>query len=232
MLSVMQLTKSFGMKKALETFDLVVGQGEVVGVLGPNGSGKSTLMKIVAGLIKKNKGRVEIEGDSPSSITKAKVSYLSDTNDIPGSFSIKEVMDFYDHFYNDFDKEVCLKNLEALRLSNELQTKNKKLSKGMQQKLRLALTMARKAKLYLLDEPLGGIDPLAREEILDTLIDNMDEDATMVITTHLVSEVEQVLTRVVFIHEGKCLGDYDCETVRFQQGVSIEDKYKEVFRDA
>jgi ABC-2 type transport system ATP-binding protein len=231
MIKITNLTKTFKLKKALNNFNLEVGQQEVVGILGPNGSGKSTLMRIAAGLIPVSKGSLTIDDLQPGSESKANVSYLSEVNAIPHGDTVIDVMEFYSLFFEDFNKEQFLLSLESLKLDKEMKTKVRKLSKGMQQKLRLALTMARNAKIYLLDEPLGGIDPLAREEILDTLIDSMNEDSTMIITTHLVSEIEHIITRVVYINEGQVLGDYECEKLRMDEGVSIEEKYKEVFKN-
>lgn len=165
-----KVTKKYKKKLALNNFDVTVAQGEIVGILGPNGSGKSTFMKIAAGLIACSDGELTVLDQKPGASTKAEVSYLADNNAIPENMKVKDVMKFYETFYDDFDLAVFKENLEGLRLSNEMNNRVKSLSKGMQQKLRLALTMARRAKVYLLDEPLGGIDPLAREEILDTLI--------------------------------------------------------------
>lgn len=232
MLQVKGLSKKYKNKIALDQFEMNVQPGEIIGILGPNGSGKSTLMKIASGIIPKTRGDILVAGLKPGKDTKGKVSYLSDTNAIPETMKVKDVRYFYETFYEDFNPELFMNNLKNLRLADEINNKVKSLSKGMQQKLRLALTMARQSELYLLDEPLGGIDPLAREEILETLITSINDNSTVIITTHLVHDVEQILNRVVFISNGKNIGDYDCETIRYEEGQSISDKYKEVFRNA
>lgn len=232
MYELKNVTKTYKKVSALNAIDLQINKGDVIGILGPNGSGKSTLIRIMAGLIPCNTGEVSLNGKAPSSETKAYVSYLSDTNYLPKGEKIKEIVDFYDYFYDDFDRSEFMEKAKDLELDEYMKTKVKSLSLGMVQKLRLALTMSRKAELYLLDEPLGGIDVLAREDVLDTLITSMDDQATMIITTHLISEIERILTRTVFIYNGEILGDYDCEELRFSENTSVEDKYKEVFRNA
>ncbi len=228
MINIFDLLKTYGQKTALNGFDLKVEKGEILGVLGPNGSGKSTLIKIIAGLINQYDGEIEINHNVPSIITKNRVSYLSDNNIFPDGNTVQETMEYYKYFYKDFDITLFLVILKKLNVEVDMKTKLKELSKGIRQLVRLALTMARNVDLYLLDEPLGGIDPIAKEIVIDTLVDSMKEESTMIIATHQVAEVERILTRVLFIKDGKSIGDYNCENIRFKENVSIEDKYKEV----
>lgn len=232
MLTVKGLRKKYGKKVAIKDINLEIGEGEVVGIFGPNGSGKSTFMRILSGLISVSGGHVDLFGTVPSTLSKDKVSYLSETNNLPKNEKLMVVIQSYELFFDDFDKELCLRLLDAMTIGQEIESRVKNLSKGSLQKFRLALTMSRKAGLYLLDEPLGGIDPIAREDIIDTLVDTMLDGATMIITTHLVAEVEQILSRAIFINDGLILGDYQCDTLRFESNISVDQKYKEVLRNA
>jgi ABC-2 type transport system ATP-binding protein len=196
-----ELGKRFGTTQALDGVNLTVMPGRVVGLLGPNGSGKTTLIKLINGLLTPTAGEVSICGLRPGKESKAIVSYLPDRPCLPEWMSAKQLMDFYGDFYADFDRQKATDMLARLGLSQE--QKVSQMSKGMKEKVQLILVMSRRAKLYLLDEPIGGVDPATRDYILDTIIRNYSEDASVVISTHLISDVENVLDDVIFLRDGK-----------------------------
>lgn len=229
-LELRDVHKSFMGKKALQGVDLSVGAGSVVGLLGPNGSGKTTLIKIIAGLIKQNAGEVKICGLNPGEETKALVSYLPDTQHLYKWMRVEDAICFYDDFFEDFDRLRCEELLDYMGIDRA--DKVKDLSKGMYEKTSLALTLARQSRLYVLDEPLGGIDPVARDTIIDTILSNYREDSSFIISTHLVSDVERLFDTVAFIKEGKIILDGEAEELRIERSMSIENIYKEVFRNA
>ena len=222
------LTKNYGAKAALDTVDLTIEPGRIVGLLGPNGSGKTTLIKLANGLLTPTSGEILIDGKKPSRATKAIVSYLPDRDTLPGWMTIAQALDYYGDFYADFRRgaaEAMLANL-ALDRAQKIKT----LSKGMREKLQLILTMSREAKLYLLDEPIGGVDPATRDYILRTIISNYSEDAAVVISTHLIADVEQVLDEVVFLRAGKVMLHESVESIRDEKGKSVDELFREVFR--
>lgn len=229
-LNIKGVNKSFLGKKALQGVDLTIAPGSVVGLLGPNGSGKTTLIKIISGLIKPNSGEVNICGMRPGVETKALVSYLPDTQHLYKWMRVEDAMDFYDDFYDDFDRGKCKELLIAMGIDKS--DKVKSLSKGMYEKTNLALTLGRNSKLYLLDEPLGGIDPVARDTIIDTILSNYSQNSSFIISTHLVSDIERLFDRVAFIREGRIVLHGDAEELRVERHMSIENIYKEVFRNA
>ncbi len=229
-LELRDVHKSFMGKKALQGVDLSVGAGSVIGLLGPNGSGKTTLIKIIAGLIKQNAGEVKICGLNPGEETKALVSYLPDTQHLYKWMRVEDAICFYDDFFEDFDRLRCEELLDYMGIDRA--DKVKDLSKGMYEKTSLALTLARQSRLYVLDEPLGGIDPVARDTIIDTILSNYREDSSFIISTHLVSDVERLFDTVAFIKEGKIILDGEAEELRIERSMSIENIYKEVFRNA
>ena len=229
-LDIRDVHKSFLGKKALRGVDLSIAPGSVVGLLGPNGSGKTTLITIIAGLIKPNSGEVNVCNMRPGVGTRALIAYLPDTQHLYSWMRVEDAIDFYDDFFEDFNREKC----EGLLYSMEIDKsdKVKSLSKGMYEKTSLALTLARAAKLYLLDEPLGGIDPVARDTIIDTILSNYSEDSAFIISTHLVGDIERLFDGVAFIREGKIILQGDAEELRVERSMSIENIYKEVFRNA
>ncbi len=230
MLKVEKLSKSYPGTQALKEMTFTLNKGKVIGLLGASGSGKSTLFKTVSG-IETFKGEISMEGLSIGEDTKAMTSVLTENNAFPKWMRVEDGIYFYQLMYKDFN-EVRLKELMDLMSLNSQQNKKiRHLSKGMLQKLRLALALSRDAKLFLLDEPLGGIDPLAREEIIEMLTNRIDGESTMLIATHLVSEIECLLEEVIFINNGHFLGYYNCEEIRSQQGMSVERFYKEVLRN-
>ena len=208
------LTKRYGGKSALEGVELSIEPGRIVGLLGPNGSGKTTLIKLCNGLLTPTSGELLIDGKKPSRATKAIVSYLPDRDTLPGWMSIAQALDYYGDFYADFRRGVAEAMLMNLGLDRT--QKIKTLSKGMREKTQLILTMSRDAKLYLLDEPIGGVDPATRDYILST--------------THLIADVEQVLDEVVFLREGQVMLHESVETIRDEKGKSVDELFREVFR--
>lgn len=222
------LCKSYGTKQALNNINLDLEKGKIIGLLGSNGSGKTTLIKTVAGLLTPTSGEIYIDGKSPNKDTKGYVSYLPDKECLYPWMSIKELLDFYEDFYEDFDRIKAVEMLESLDIN--MDTKLKQLSKGNKEKVQLILVMSRKAKLYLLDEPIGGVDPAARDYILNTIITSYNEDATVIISTHLISDIEQVLDEVIFISDGRITLHSTVDEIRDKNGKSVDEYFREVFR--
>jgi len=220
------LSKNYGSVKALDNLTLKIESGKIVGLLGPNGHGKTTLIKTLSGLLSKDKGKVLIDGKRIGVGTKKIVSYLPERSYLSPEMKIKEVVSFFQEFYEDFDA----KKADALgELSLDKESKLKSLSKGNREKVQLIMVMSRKAKLYLLDEPMGGVDPAARDYILKTIISNYSEDATVIISTHLIQDVEQILDEVVFLKEGKVMLHSDVDELRMEKEKSVDALFREVF---
>ncbi len=222
------LTKQFGQLTALDGVDLEFEKGKIVGLLGPNGSGKTTLIKIMNGLLTPTSGSVEINGMGPGIETKRIVSYLPDRNALPDHMNTKKLMDLYQDFFADFDREKAVKMAKDLGL--DFDQPMKKMSKGTKEKLQLILVMARQAEVYLLDEPIGGVDPATRDYILRTIISNYNEDAVVIISTHLIADIEQVLDDVVFIKEGRIVLHRSADDIREENAESIDGLFREVFK--
>ncbi len=222
------LTKRYGNKTALDAVDLKLAPGHIVGLLGPNGSGKTTLIKLANGLLTPSSGEIRIDGQKPCAQTKAIVSYLPERNALPEWMSVEQAIDFYADFYADFRRDAA--NEMVAQLGLEPKQRIKAMSKGTKEKLQLILIMSRKAKLYLLDEPIGGVDPAARDYILRTILGNYSEDATVLISTHLIADVEQVLDEVIFLREGRIELHESVDTIRDEKGKSVDALFREVFR--
>ena len=222
------LTKAFPGKEALHDVSFSLEEGRIVGLLGPNGSGKSTLMKLANGLLSPTQGGIFIDGMAPGVETKKIVSYLPDNNYLNDWMSVRQLVNFFGDFYEDFQKEAAVEMIQ--RLGIPMHAKLKTLSKGTKEKVQLILVMSRKARLYLLDEPIGGVDPAARDYILHTIISNYSEDATVVISTHLISDVESILDQVLFISEGKILLDSPVDELREKNNMSVDAWFREVFK--
>ena len=222
------LSKTYGAKKALDDVSLELPKGQIIGLLGPNGSGKTTFLKLCAGLLTPNSGSVEICGKPIGPDTKAIVSYLPDRTYLNNRQKVSQQLDLFEDFYADFDRERAEQMLAALNISTDVRFGT--LSKGSREKVMLVLVMARRAKLYLLDEPIGGVDPAARDYILNTIVTNFDPDATVIISTHLIADVEPVLDGFIFLHEGKVLRTGYTENVRQESGKTLDELFREVFK--
>ena len=222
------LSKNYGKKTALDNINLRLEEGRIIGLVGPNGSGKTTLIKLASRLLVPSAGSIAICGEQPSEVTKALVSYLPDRNYLPEWMNTEELMTMYADFFADFDRYKALKMLDSLNI--DLTLPMKKMSKGTKDKVQLILTMARNARLYLLDEPIAGVDPATRDYILDTIINNYNEEATVLISTHLISDVESVLDEVIFLKEGEIFLHRNSDELREETGMSIDEYFREVFR--
>lgn len=222
------LTKRFGAKAALENFSASFAGGRITGLLGPNGSGKTTLMKLAAGLLTPTAGTVRICGQEPGAATKAQTAYLPDRDYLPHYLDVRGALSLFGDFYEDFDRAKAETLLGELKLAPR--DRVGAMSKGTREKLQLALVMSRKAKLFLLDEPIGGVDPAARDRILDTIIRNYSEDAALVISTHLIGDVETILDNVVMIENGRVRLSGEAEALRAEHGKSIDALFREGFR--
>ncbi len=227
-IEISNLTKNFGDLTALDDVTVSLEQGQIVGLLGPNGSGKTTLIKILNGLLQPTSGSVTINGKAPGVETKKVVAYLPDRNALPDYMTASQLMDIYEDFFEDFDRLKAEAMVDDLGI-NRKQTM-KKMSKGTKEKLQLCLVMARQAEVYLLDEPIGGVDPATRDYILRTIISNYNENAVVLISTHLISDVESVLDDVVFIREGRVVLHKAADEIREEKGESVDKLFREVFK--
>ncbi|GAA0721342.1 ABC transporter ATP-binding protein [Clostridium malenominatum] len=221
------LGKSYSSKKALNGINIGIPKGKIIGLLGPNGSGKTTFLKIAAGLLKSSEGEIIIDNNKPGVYTKSIVSYLPDKDYLYKWMKIKDAIEFYKDFYEDFQLDKCKELLKFMNLDEDMKVST--LSKGMSEKLYLTLTLSRKAKLYVLDEPLGGVDPTTREKILDAILNNYSEESSMIITTHLVNDIERLFDYVYFISDGSIVLSGDAEELRIKENKSIDEIYRGVF---
>ena len=222
------LSKRFGATQALEDVNISIAPGRVVGLLGPNGSGKTTLIKLANGLLSPSQGELLICGSRPGPESKAVVSYLPDKPCMPQWMNAVQLMDFFQDFYADFDRQRAEEMLARLGLDRK--QKLSQMSKGTKEKVQLIMVMSRKAKLYLLDEPIGGVDPAARDYILNTIISNYSKDATVVISTHLIEDIEPVLDEAVFLKDGKIFAHRAVDDIRETEGKSVDAYFREVFK--
>ena len=222
------LCKRYGSVQALDHVNLRLEPGRIVGLLGPNGSGKTTLIKMANGLLTWEHGDLLIDGMAPGIETRKIVSYLPERTYLAEWMTAAQTIDFFEDFYPDFRRDRAEDML--LRLNVPLDRKIRQLSKGTREKVQLILVMSRKAKLYLLDEPIGGVDPATRDYILSTIIGNYDPEATVLISTHLIADVEQVLDEVVFISQGQVVLQKSVDEIREEQGKSVDQLFREVFR--
>ncbi len=222
------LTKRYGVLTALDDLDLELQAGRIVGLLGPNGSGKTTFIKLCNGLLVPSAGSILLDGQTPGVETKRYVSYLPDANYLPAWMNVGQLLDLFQDFYSDFDREKASEMLASLGLSKMQRLKN--LSKGNKEKVQLVLAMSRKARIYFLDEPIGGVDPAARDYILNTIISNYSENALVVISTHLIGDIEKILDEVVIINQGKLICHREVDEIRETEGKSVDQLFREVFR--
>ena len=227
-LEIKNLSKKYLNKTALINVNLNFEGGKIYGLMGPNGSGKTTLMKVVAGLHKASAGDVLINGESVSYLTKGIVAYMPTENFLVESFKVSGVIDYYKDMYADFDKDKCISLIKKLDI--DINQKVSALSSGLAAKLKIAVTLSRQAAIYMLDEPLNGIDILAREAIIDTIVNSYDESKIIIISSHIVDEIEKLFDAVVFIKDATVVLSGDAEELRTQRQMSIENIYKEVYR--
>lgn len=222
------LSKRYGGVRALDQVELTVGEGKIVGLLGPNGSGKTTLIKLLCGLLQPTEGDLQIAGMSPGPATKARVSYLPDQMYFPDWMKVKDLLELFADFYADFSRERAGQMLDSLGIQESQRVKT--MSKGTKEKMQLVLVMSRDARLYLLDEPIAGVDPAAREFILNTILRNYNEKGTVLISTHLIGDVEQVLDEAIFLKAGRVIRHEAVDTIREQEGMSVDALFREIFR--
>lgn len=229
LLQVRNLKKSYGSHEVLKGVSFDVEAGKIVGLLGPNGCGKTSMIKSIVGLINDYEGDILINGNTPGVESKKIIAYLPEKNYLASWMTPKNAINYMSDFYENFDKEKALAMAETFQLP--LNQKSKTMSKGQQEKLQLLLVMSRKAKMYILDEPLGGVDLVAREFILDTIMKNHSEDSTILLSTHLIYDIEKVLDRVLMIKDGNLLVNTSVQNIT-SDGKSVEDLFREVFRYA
>ena len=221
------LTKTYGSFTALDHLDLTLERGRFIGLLGPNGSGKTTTIKLLNGLLQPTAGTVTIDGMQPGRGTHSIVSYLPDRACLDENMKVADIIDFFSDFYRDFDRVKANEMLNTLNLSSL--SRLKALSKGNREKVQLILTMSRRAQLYILDEPIAGVDPAARDYILNTILANYSEDASVLLSTHLIADIERVLDEVVFLKEGSMVLHEGVDTIREEHGKSVDMLFREVF---
>ena len=222
------LSKRFGGTQALDQVDITIEPGRIVGLLGPNGSGKTTLIKLANGLLTPSEGELRVCGLLPGKESHACVSYLPERTAIPTWMSVTQLLDFYQDFYADFRRDAAEEMLAHLNIPPKQRIKQ--MSKGTREKVQLIMVMSRAAKLYLLDEPIGGVDPATRDYILSTIIGNYNPDAAVVISTHLIADVEKVLDDVVFINQGRVMLQASVDQIREEKGMSVDALFREVFK--
>lgn len=227
LISIRNLSKKYGKHAALSDFSLEIPKGRIIGLLGPNGSGKSTLIKLICGLLVPSGGQILIDGHTPGPESKAIISYLPERSYLPASIRLNELISIFRDFYPDFEEEKARQMLSSLQIPENASLKS--LSKGTKEKVELIMVMSRKASLYILDEPIAGVDPAARDYILKTIIQDYREDATILLSTHLISDIETILDDVLFIKEGKLLLSASVEEIRDQYGKSVDSYFREVF---
>ena len=227
LLNLKDINKKYGIKPALKNINLNIESGKIIGLLGPNGSGKTTITKIIAGLLKPSSGIITIDGHKPGEITKSYVAYLPDKDFLDINMSIDDTIKIFADFYADFDISVAYRLLEDLQL--QYKSKIKTLSKGNRKKIMLILVMSRRAKLYVLDEPIAGVDPVARDYILNTIVGNYNKTATVIISTHLIADVEKILDDVIFIKDGEIILHETSAAIRNEKGCSVDEYFREVY---
>ncbi|MGI5825129.1 MAG: ABC transporter ATP-binding protein [Bacillota bacterium] len=222
------LKKFYGNACALKQIDLSIEKGKIVGLLGPNGSGKTTLIKLANGLLTPSEGDIYVAGMKPGIETKKIVSYLPDKNYLNNWMKVSDLVDFFAEMYENFKKEKALAMLQKLNIA--LDARLKTLSKGNKEKVQLILVMSRDADLYILDEPIAGVDPAARDYVLNTIIDNYNTEGTILIATHLIADIEKILDDVIFINKGEIILQSSVDDIREERGKSVDNLFREVFK--
>lgn len=228
LLECIGVEKSFGDKKVLKGIDLRLEKGRIIGLLGKNGTGKSTLLKLINDLLTLDDGKILFQGEPIGVESKKRISFLSERTYLDKSMKVSQVIAYFSDFYEDFDAEKAKRLLKDLSLDEEMRLQ--KMSKGMQEKVQLVLVMSRKADLYILDEPLGGVDPATRDYILDTILTNFNPGASVLISTHLISDIERILDDVIFIDDGKIALAENCDELRSREGCSVDEIFRRMFR--
>lgn len=227
-LTCRNLSKSFGSKKTLDNINLSIERGRIVGLLGPNGSGKSTFIKLCNDLLKPTRGEIQIAGNLPGIETKKIVSYLPEKTYLNDWMKVSDIIQMFSDFYLDFNVEKAYDMLKRLGINPSERLKT--LSKGTKEKVQLILVMSREAQLYLLDEPIGGVDPAARDYILDTILSNYQENATIIISTQLISDIEKILDDIIFLKNGQVVLSKTVDDIRSENGKSVDGLFREVFK--
>jgi len=228
LLECININKSFGNKQILKDINLTIPRGKIIGLLGKNGTGKSTLIKLINDLLTPTSGKILINGKDIGIESKQIISYLPERTYLDKSMTVEEVIKYFEDFYDNFDSNKARKLLKDLDLDTN--QKLSKMSKGMQEKVQLVLVMSRKAELYILDEPLGGVDPATRDYILDTILTNFDEGASVIISTHLISDIERILDEVIFIDKGKIILQSESDELRQKENGSIDEIFRRMFK--
>lgn len=227
-LEIKNLNKSYGKKQALTDVNLNLERGRIVGLLGPNGSGKTTMIKLINGLLTPNSGSITVDGNKIGKDSRIAVSYLPDKTYLPDWIKVNDIIKMFTDFYENFDPAKAMDMLSKLNINGNERLKT--LSKGTKEKVQLILVMSRNAKLYLLDEPIGGVDPAARDYILNTIITTYNPDASVVISTHLISDIERVLDEAIFINNGHIVLHDTVDNIREKEGKSVDGYFREVFK--
>jgi len=222
------LCKRFDNKNIIKDINLKIPRGKIVGLLGKNGAGKTTLIKLINDLLTPTKGEILINGEKPGIESKKVISYLPERTYLDKEMTIKQVIVYFEEFYDNFDSKKAIKLLNDLNL--DINIKISKMSKGMQEKLQLILVMSREAELYILDEPLGGVDPATRDYILDTILSNFSEGASVIISTHLISDIERILDEVIFMNNGEIILTSQADELRNKENSSIDEIFRRYFK--
>lgn len=228
LLECKHLYKEFDNKQILKDINLKIPRGKIIGLLGKNGTGKSTLIKLINDLLTPTSGEILINGEKPGVKSKEIISYLPERTYLDKEMTIKQVIKYFEEFYKNFDTQKAIKLLKDLNL--DINTKISKMSKGMQEKLQLILVMSRNAELYVLDEPLGGVDPATRDYIIDTILSNFSEGASVIISTHLISDIERILDEVIFIDNGEIILTSSADELRKKEKLSIDEIFRRYFK--
>lgn len=222
------LCKEFDHKKVLKDVNLIIPKGKIIGLLGKNGMGKTTFLKLINDLLIPTSGEVLINGEKPNINSKKVISYLPERTYLDKNMTVSQIITFFDEFYDNFNTEKAIKLLKDLDL--DINSKVSKMSKGMQEKLQLILVMSREAELYILDEPLGGVDPATRDYILDTILSNFSEGASVIISTHIISDIERILDDVIFIDKGEIVLTSSADELRRKENASIDEIFRRCFK--
>lgn len=228
LLEIKNLNKSFDKKEILHDVNLSISGGKIIGLLGKNGAGKTTLIKLINDLLTPSSGEIFVNGKEIGVDSKKVIAYLPERTYLNKQMKVSEVIDYFSDFYDNFDSKKAKKLLKDLDL--DINQKLSKMSKGMQEKVQLVLVMSRNADLYILDEPLGGVDPATRDYILDTILSNFNEDASVIISTHLISDIERILDEVIFIDKGKIILQSDADKLRKKEKTSIDEIFRRMFK--